>query len=120
MEDIKKAESTQTSKTLEELKSKYGGKLYRVNVTIDVDDDTNIEKEYHFKRPSTGAYDRYVKTTANGATKALKTFLFDSVTEESRSQLEADLEEFPALTLSLGEKLLGMMGLSKNTNLKML
>ena len=60
------------------------------------------------------------KTTAQGATKALKVFLFDNVVEESRASLEANLEEFPALALSIGEKLLGMLGLSKQTNLKML
>ena len=76
--------------------------------------------EFFFKRPSTASYDRYVKTTAQGATKALKVFLFDNVVEESRVSLEANLEEFPALALSIGEKLLGMLGLSKQTNLKML
>ena len=47
-------------------------------------------------------------------------FLFDNVVAESEADLEADLEEFPALALSIGEKLLGMLGLSKQTNLKML
>ena len=47
-------------------------------------------------------------------------FLFDNVVEESRASLEANLEKFPALALSIGEKLLGMLGLSKQTNLKML
>lgn len=106
-------------KRAEELKEKYG-KVYRVGATIDVDDETEKTVEYFFKKPSTGSYDRYVKTTAQGATKALKTFLFDNVTEESKAALEADLEEYPALALSIGEKLLGMLGLSKQTNLKML
>lgn len=128
MEDTRKNEvvaanpdaKAEAKKKLEELKAKYDGKVYRVAATIDVDDETEKEVEYIFKRPSTGSYDRYVKTTSNGATKALKTFLFDNVTEESRATLEADLEEFPALTLSIGEKLLGMLGLSKQTNLKKL
>lgn len=122
MEDtIRKAEGAPATPTkLEALKAKYDGRVYRVGATIDVDDETEKEVEYFFKRPSTGSYDRYVKTTSNGATKALKAFLFDNVTEESRATLEADLEEFPALTLSLGEKLLGMLGLSKQTNLKKL
>lgn len=128
MEDTRKNEGVQATtdakaeakKKLEELKAKYDGKVYRVGATIDVDDETEKHVEYFFKRPSTGSYDRYVKTTSNGATKALKTFLFDNVTEESRATLEADLEEFPALTLSIGEKLLGMLGLSKQTNLKKL
>ena len=46
--------------------------------------------------------------------------LFVIVGEESRASLEANLEECPALALSIGEKLLGMLGLSKQTNLKML
>ena len=128
MEDIKKNETAQASEAkgadtlatkAEALKAKYG-KVYRVGVTIEVDDETSVDKEYFFKKPSTGSYDRYVKTTAQGATKSLKTFLFDNVTEESRTALEADLEEYPALSLSIGEKLLGMMGLSKQANLKML
>lgn len=101
------------------LKAKYG-KVYRVGLTLEPDDDTEIEKEYFFKRASAGSYDRYVKTTAQGATKALKTFLLDNVLEESRAALETDLEEYPAMTLSLGEKLLSMLGFSKSANLKML
>ena len=107
MEDIKKNEATQIVSKAEELKAKYG-KVYRVGATIDVDDETEKTVEYFFKKPSTGSYDRYVKTTAQGATKALKTFLFDNVTEESKAALEADLEEYPALALSIGEKLLGI------------
>ena len=110
MEDMKKEVAGKSR--AEEMKEKYG-KVYRVGAT---------EKtvEFYFKRPSTASYDRYVKTTAQGATKALKTFLFDNVVAESEADLEADLEEFPALALSIGEKLLGMLGLSKQTNLKML
>ena len=100
------------------MKEKYG-KVYRVGATIEVDDETEKTVEFS-KRPSTASYDRYVKTTAQGATKALKTFLFDNVVAESEADLEADLEESPALALSIGEKLLGMLGLSKQTNLKML
>lgn len=126
MEDIKKNENVPapevkgTETKIEALKAKYGGKVYRVGVTIEVDDETSLDKEYYFKKPSAGSYDRYVKTTAQGATKSLKTFLFDNVADESKESLEADLEEYPALSLSIGEKLLGMMGLSKQTNLKML
>ena len=107
MEDIKKNEATQIVSKAEELKAKYG-KVYRVGATIDVDDETEKTVEYFFKKPSTGSYDHYVKTTAQGATKALKTFLFDNVTEESKAALEADLEEYPALAFSIGEKLLGI------------
>ena len=88
MEEIKK-DTAQKSQT-EELKEKYG-KVYRVGATIEVDDETEKNVEFFFKRPSTASYDRYVKTTAQGATKALKVFLFDNVVEESRVSLEATL-----------------------------
>lgn len=129
MEDIKKPEGgmTPTNGTqgatapgkseADTLKEKYGGKVYKVGATIEDDDDTEKEVSYFFKRASTASFDRYVKTTASGATKALKTFLYDNVTEESRAQLERDLEEYPALVLTIGEKLLGQLGLSKQTNL---
>ena len=117
MEDMKKEVAGKSR--AEEMKEKYG-KVYRVGATIEVDDETEKTVEFYFKRPSTASYDRYVKTTAQGATKALKTFLFDNVVAESEADLEADLEEFPALALSIGEKLLGMLGLSKQTNLKIL
>ena len=62
----------------------------------------------------------YVKTASNNATRSLKTFLMDAVLPESAGALTADLEEYPALSISVGEKLLAMMGLSKETNLKKL
>lgn len=101
------------------LKAKYG-KVYEVDIEITPDDETTLTRTYYFKRPATASYDRYVKTTSQGSTKALKTFLLDNVADESTQQLEGDLEEYPALALSLGEKLLGMLGLTKSTNLKML
>ncbi|MFQ7451249.1 MAG: hypothetical protein ACLRNQ_07210 [Flavonifractor plautii] len=101
MEDMKKEVAGKSR--AEEMKEKYG-KVYRVGATIEVDDETEKNVEFFFKRPSTASYDRYVKTTAQGATKALKVFLFDNVVEESRASLEANLEEFPALALSIGEK----------------
>ena len=89
MEDMKKEVAGKSR--AEEMKEKYG-KVYRVGATIEVDDETEKTVEFYFKRPSTASYDRYVKTTAQGATKALKTFLFDNVVAESEADLEADLE----------------------------
>ncbi len=106
MEEIKK-DTAQKSQT-EELKEKYG-KVYRVGATIEVDDETEKNVEFFFKRPSTASYDRYVKTTAQGATKALKVFLLTTWSRRAGC-LEANLEEFPALALSIGEKLLGDAG----------
>ena len=108
-----------TAPTEKELKDN-SGKVYRVSVTLTPDDETEVEKQYYFCQPSVASYDRYIKTTSNNATRALKNFLFDAVLPESSEMLKADLEEYPALSISVGEKLLAMMGLSKDTNLKKL
>ncbi|WP_018750710.1 hypothetical protein [Paenibacillus sanguinis] len=104
---------------VEEYKSKYG-KVYQVKATIEPDDATTVDLEYCFKRPATASYDRYVKGTAQSPTKALKNFILDNIVEEQAAKLEADLEEYPALSLAIGEKLLAMLGLSKDVNLKQL
>lgn len=101
------------------LKEKYGD-TYRVAYTIEPDDETEISREYFFKRPTTASFDRYAKTSSKVGLKALKVFMLDSIVEESREQLENDLEKYPAMVLSLGEKLLTMMGFSQQVNLKQL
>ena len=75
---------------------------------------------HFFKKPVTASYDRYVKSTSQSPTKALKAFVLDNIIEEQTDKLAADLEEYPALSLSIGEKLLNMLGLSKDINLKLL
>ena len=50
----------------EQLKAKYGGKLYRVGITVPVDDESEKEFSYYFKRPTVPSYDRYIKTAAQG------------------------------------------------------
>ena len=39
----------------EQLKAKYGGKLYRVGITVPVDDESEKEFSYYFKRPPSPA-----------------------------------------------------------------
>lgn len=113
------AETTKTKDDFEAYRAKYG-KLYRVNATVEPDDSTTVELVYLFQKPATASYDRYVKSTAQSPTKALRAFVLDNVIEEQHQKLEADLEEYPALALSVGEKLLNMLGLSKDINLKLL
>ena len=80
--------------TEEQLKEKYGGKLYRVGTTVPVDDDTQVEYTYHFKRPSVPSYDRYIKSASQvGITKASKVFMLDAVVDEDKERLEKDMEE---------------------------
>lgn len=104
---------------LDGYKSKYS-QVVQVTVTLTPDDFTTKEIGYIFKKPNTASYDRYIKSTAQSPTKAMKMLLIDNIVDEQMTKLEADLEEYPALALSLAEKLLAMMGLSKEVNLKML
>lgn len=119
MENEKLNQPETSTSEAERFKKKYG-KVYAVGATLTPDDYTEIEKVYYFKKPSVASYDRYVKTASNGMTKALKAFMFDSIIEENRERLTEDLEEYPALAICVGEKLLAMMGLAKDTNLRML
>ncbi|WP_270815168.1 DUF6848 family protein [Hungatella effluvii] len=96
------------------------GKTYSVTAVLTPDDETEVVKEYHFKKPTAPSYDRYIKTAGSGMSRALKNFMFDCVLEDSREALTQDLEEYPALAISIGEKLLSMLGLAKDVNLRTL
>lgn len=124
METIKNETSTpiaQDGKSQDEgLKQKYG-KVYRVGITVPVDDETEREFCYHFKRPSVASYDRYVKTAAKvGITKASKVFMLDAVVDEDKERLTADMEEYPGVSISIGNKLTEILGLTDGVNLKKL
>ena len=103
----------------DELKEKYG-KVYRVSITIPVDDTEEQEYSYFFKRPTVPSYDRYIKTAAQaGVTKASKVFMLDSVVEEDRARLTADMEEYPGIAITVGNKLTDILGLT-SANLRKL
>lgn len=115
----KAADNTLTEE--QKIKAKYSGeKVYKIALTLQPDDETEVPVSYFFKRPGNPSYNRYVKTASKDMTGALKTFMFDAVVEESKTKLEEDLEEYPALAISVGEKLLSMMGFTDLSNLKKL
>lgn len=119
MEDPKKNEGT-TPSTAEAMKEKYG-KVYKVAVTVPVDDEETQEFSYYFKRPSVPSYDRYIKTASKiGMTKASKTFMLDAVVDEDRERLTADMEEYPGVAITIGNKLTELLGLTDGVNLKKL
>lgn len=111
---------TEARSTEEQLKEKYGGKLYRVGITVPVDDENEQEFSYHFKRPSVPSYDRYIKTASQGITKASKTFMLDAVIDEDRERLTKDMEENPGIAITIGNKLTEILGLTNTANLKKL
>lgn len=108
---------------VEALKKKYaesGQKIYVVTNTVAVDDDTEEEFTFLFRKPKPSSYDRYVKTISNSASKASKTFSFDNIIDEQRDELKDTLEEYPAMAISLADKLLRMLGLADTTSVKKL
>lgn len=108
---------------IESLKARYSGtgeKVYEVTATVQVDDDTEEEFTFLFRKPKPVSYDRYVKTISNSVTKASKAFAFDNIIDEQRNALKETIEEYPAVTISLADKLLRMLGLADTTSVKKL
>ena len=120
MENNANKNTAAAAEKFDELKAKYG-KVYRVGMTIPVDDDTEKEYAYHFKRPSVPSYDRYIKSAAQaGITKASKVFMLDAVVDEDRERLLSDMEENPGIAITIGNKLTEILGMTNTVNLKML
>ena len=122
MEDVKKNEGTTApaTDTAEAMRQKYG-KVYEVGISVPVDDESEQEFSYHFKRPSVPSYDRYVKTAAKvGITKASKAFMLDAIVDEDRERLTADMEEFLGVAITIGNKLTELLGLTDGVNLRKL
>ena len=124
MDEIKRnaaAPVVQEPDKIEALKQKYGGKVYQVRVTVPLDDESEQTFSYFFKRPSVPSYDRYIKTAAKiGMTKASKAFMLDAVVDEDKDRLTADMEEFPGVAITIGNKLTELLGLTDGVNLKKL
>ena len=120
---IRAGKEAEQTGDVESLKRKYSGtdeKIYTVTTTVHVDDDTEEEFSYLFRKPKPASYDRYVKTISNSVTKASKSFVFDNIIEEQRDELKKTVEEYPAITISLADKLLRMLGLADTTSVKKL
>lgn len=108
---------------LDFLKKKYkemDGKIYEITTSVQEDDDNEKEFGYVFRKPRIASYDRYVKTAQASGTRALKAFVLDNICDEQYDELQETLEEYPAMAIGLGEKLLNMLGLSKDTVVKKL
>ena len=124
MDEIKRnaaAPVAQEPDKIEALKQRYGGKVYQVRVTVPLDDESEQTFSYFFKRPSVPSYDRYIKTAAKiGMTKASKAFMLDAVVDEDKDRLTADMEEFPGVAITIGNKLTELLGLTDGVNLKKL
>lgn len=124
------AESTQTGKELSEdpkafekfirEKKAEGATGYVVETNLSQDDEMDYSLSFLFKEPKPISYDRYVKTSPSSHSKAMRTFVLDNICDEQRKDLDDKLDKWPALGISLGEKLLYMLGLSRTTSVRKL
>lgn len=96
-------------------------KVYNIEAIIQPDeDDVEVKKSYNFKKPSTVSFSRYMKTVSKNVMQASQDLLLDNVSTEHEEGLRKDIQEYPALVLSLSEKLLYSLGLAKEVNFKKL
>ena len=108
---------------IEQLKKKYQGsgeKVFVIENSITVDDDTTEQYIFLFKKPKPASYDRYLKLINNSMSNASRAFIMDNIVEEIKPQISEALEEYPAMSISLTEKLLKMLGLADTTTVKKL
>lgn len=104
---------------VEEYKDKYG-KIYNVQVTVEPDDDTTLEYSFIFKKPIQASFDRYMRSMSNSPMKAARTFINDNVISEHKESLDKAIQEYPALVITVSDKLLSALGLGKESNIKKL
>lgn len=120
VKDVNNEESS-SKVTLEELKKKYANtKTYLITTSVGIDDEEEKDFTFLFSKPKTQSYDRYIKTASSSSSKALRVFILDNVVPEQKEEIREHLEEYPAASISIGEKLLSMLGLSKETSVKKL
>lgn len=104
---------------IQDYKGRYG-KIYQIDVTIEPDDETTLENEFVFKKPQQASFDRYMRSMNNSPMKAARTFINDNIIQEQKDMFEEIAKEYPAMVITINEKLLFALGLGKETNIKKL
>lgn len=107
-----------STEKIEELKEKYG-KIYQISTMFSEDEDSEetVAASYIFHKPSCASLNRYLRTAKKNMTAATAAYLLDNVIQEQKQELQEKINEYPALPISMGEKLLEVMGLTSDTNL---
>lgn len=103
----------------EQIKRKYDNP-YRIDVKLEVDDETEEVCTVYLMKPKMPSLQRYLKNSQKDSISASRAFVFDNIVEESKSNLDAYLERFPVLTSTIANKMLEMLGFSQNVILKKL
>lgn len=100
----------------DELKGKYG-KVYKVEV-----ENEDIEKNFvfYFTKPSTASFNRALKNMSKKTLQAMKDFTIDNIIQEQKEEYLEAIEEYPALPMGHGQKLMSLLGVSDSISIKKL
>lgn len=101
------------------IKRKYENS-YRVDVKLDIDDETEEVCTVYLTKPKMPSLQRYLKGVSKDAINASKLFVLDNIVDESRENFELNIERYPALGTTIANKMLEMLGFSQNVILKKL
>jgi hypothetical protein len=105
---------------LKQLKENYG-QLYQVTVSLNVDGGfVPTDIDLYFKKPTSTSFSRYISTLSKNSMQAMENLIVDNIVEEQREAYAHVIGEYPAMSLGVGEKLLSILGLPKDTNFKKL
>lgn len=104
---------------VQDYKTRYG-KIYQVDVTLEPDDETTLNYSFIFKKPVQASFDRYMRSMNNSPMKAARVFINDNIIPEQKDKIDEIAKEYPAMIITINEKLLFALGLGKETNIKKL
>lgn len=100
----------------EELKKAYS-KLYVVSNDITLEDeDEVVTLDLYFKKPKVVSFNRYIKSMSRDSLNATNDFVLDNIVKEQHAGFVEMLEEYPAASMQVVEKLLRMLGFAKSAN----
>lgn len=99
------------------VKARYPDRVwYQLTVPL----EGTAARHYYFARPNMLQINRFTGLRAGDIGQTACNLLCDCVVKEQRDQLMADLQEYPALPISLAEPLLQTAGLTQSVNLQRL
>lgn len=100
----------------QELKNKHK-KIYQVDYE---NDDIEQEFTFYFTKPTVISLNRALKSLSKKSLQAMKDFTLDNIVEEQKEDYLAAIEEYPAMPMVIGQKLMALLGVSDTVTIKKL
>lgn len=90
----------------------------KVTVSFETAENGFFEADYELKAPDMGHINRMVKQAQNNPMAAQRSLVMSLVAEEDASRLEADVERYPGIALSIANRLLEAVGMTAEVSAK--